>query len=53
MVLDINITKVRFGYWEYSTIHKGLCVRKLYDTNNKRVNKKDFRRYVNEYTQYQ
>jgi len=50
--MDININKVKYGYFEYSTIHKNLYVYKLYDTNNKRVNKKDFREYVNLYTQY-
>lgn len=52
MNIDIFITKVRFGYWEYSTIYKGLFVSKLYDTNNKRINKKDFRQYVQMYTQF-
>ena len=50
--MDITINKVRFGYWEYSTIYKNLCVRKLYDTNNVRANKKDFREYTKLYTQY-
>ena len=51
--MDINIEKVRFGFWEYSTIYKGLFVRHLYDTNNKRINKKKFIEYVKLYTQYQ
>jgi len=46
----IDIYKVKYGYWEYSTIYKNLCVRHLYDTNNKRVNKKHFREYVKLYT---
>jgi hypothetical protein len=50
--MDISINKVRFGYWEYSAIYKNLCVRKLYDTNNVRINKKDFREYAKIYTQY-
>ena len=52
MKIDIRITRVKHGYFEYTTTYKGLIVTKLYDTNNKRVNKKDFRRYVNEYTQF-
>lgn len=50
--MDINITKVKYGYFEYSTIYKGLCVRKIYDTNNKKINKKDFKEYAILYTQY-
>lgn len=52
MKLDINITKVKYGYFEYSTIYKNICVRKLYDTNNKRKNKQDFREYVRLQTQF-
>jgi hypothetical protein len=50
--MDINITKVKHGYFEYSTIYKGLFVRKLYDTNNKRINKRDFKEYAILYTSY-
>ena len=52
MSIDITITRVKYGYFEYSTIYKGLYVRKLYDTNNKQINKKDFKQYVFTYTQY-
>jgi len=47
----IDIYKVKYGYWEYSTIYKNFCVRHLYDTNNKRINKKHFIEYVKLYTQ--
>jgi len=56
--MDISIIKVRFGYWEYSTIYKNLktkkysFVYKLYETNNVRTNKKNFKEYVQLYTQY-
>lgn len=50
MKIDITITKVKHGYFDYTTIYKGLIISKLYDTNNKRVNKRDFRKYVAEYT---
>ena len=52
MNLDINIIKVKYGYFEYSAIYKNLCIRKLYDTNNKRKNKKDFKEYVRMQTQF-
>ena len=48
--MDIFITKVNHGYFEYSTIYKNLCVRHLYDTNNKARNKKHFIEYVKLYT---
>ena len=50
--MDISITKVKHGFFEYSTIYKNICVRKLYDTNNKRINKKDFVDYAKMYTQF-
>lgn len=50
--MEIFITKVKHGYFEYSTIYKNLCVRHLYDTNNKRKNKKHFKQYVKTYTDY-
>ena len=50
--MEITITKVKYGYIEYSTIYKGYLCRKLYDTNNKRINKKDFLNYCLIYTNF-
>lgn len=44
--IDITITRVKHGYFEYTTIYRGLYVRKLYDTNDKRTNKEDFIKHV-------
>mgnify|MGYP003626315156 CR=1 FL=1 len=50
--MDITITKVKHGYTEYLTIYKGYLCRKLYDTNNKSRNKKDFLNYCKLYTNF-
>ena len=50
--MDITTTKVKYGYTEYCTIYKGRLCRKLYNTNNKSRNKKDFLNYCKLYTNF-
>jgi len=33
--IDINIQNLKNGWFEYSTIYKGMLIRKLYDTKRK------------------
>ena len=43
--LEITIERLRNGYFLYTTIHKGLYIKKLYD-QLKDSNKIDFKDYV-------
>ena len=50
--MNISVTNLRNGYFEYSTIYKGRFCYKLYDTDNKRKNKKDFENFCFIYTNF-